>query len=74
MIELLVFLCIAIMELGYRFLANDTLGMFVMTAVLNVDGQKVVAAVVVVVVVVIVGLLGILWRDRDLMATIFKMF
>ena len=42
-----------------------------MTAVLNVDGQKVVAAIVV---VVIVGLLGILWRDRDLMATIFKMF
>ena len=46
------------MELGYRFLANDTLGMFVvMFAVLNVDGQKVVAAVVV---VGIVGLLGIL--------------
>ena len=59
------------MELGYRFLANDTLGMFVMIAVLNVDGQKVVAAIVV---VVIVGLLGILWRDRDFMTTIFKMF
>ena len=52
------------MDVSYRFLANETLGMFVvMFAVLNVDGQMVAVVVVVVVVVfvvVVVGLLGIL--------------